>query len=303
MVRYCVNYTRNFRHYDTVDEVILNYKSGSESIVEFLNNFIKDKNQRIILDISEIETEDRDIQKTIPIISKLKKDGFNIAVKVTRDQDINLLKNNNIPFFFTHYANSMEQAYIQAEAGASDVYVAEELGFRIKDLQKLKEKYGIKLRVLPNIAQVSKGGKGYVSPLEQFWIRPEDTEIYEPYIDVFEIWGINRLSIVYEIYKQQQWLGELEDIILDFGDVHIPNTGINPHFAEMRLNCGKRCLLGQCNLCQQIGILADKFNEVGLRAIKPRIKPEVSEERKQEILEKIEQLNESRTNQNTDNDE
>jgi hypothetical protein len=75
---------------------------------------------------------------------------------------------------------------------------------------------------------------------------------------------------------------------VDFGQEHIvPNTGMNPHFAEMRLNCGKACLYSSCNLCNEMGNLAQKFSEVGIEVIKPRKKPERTEEEKQVILDRL----------------
>ena len=302
---YAVNYTKDFRHFDEVDEIILNHFTGSDYLVEFLPKFVKKEGQRIILNATEIE----DLSKIIPMIAKVRNDGFNVSLKISKDQDYSILYDNDIPFFLINFAHTMEQAYIHAEMGVTDIYVVEALGFRMEDLLKLKQKYGVKIRVLPNIAQTITGGKEFISPMQQFWIRPEDTDIYEEYIDVFEIWGTEKLSVLFEIYKQKQWLGNVENIILDFGDeeLEVPNTGLDPRFGIMRLNCRQRCLFSECHVCTEMAKFATAFNGAGYEIVKARHKPEYTEkdyEKIKEIYKKvaeIEKKNESRTNQESNN--
>lgn len=299
-MKYAVNYHHKFRHIKDVDEIIIQYTSN---IMTFVPELIgENKEKRIILDLV---TEDKeDIPNIIPFINKLRQDGYNIAVEISNTSDIiEIFRKDKIPYFFNWYANNLEIATIQCEMGVSDIYVTEELGFRIKDLEYLKSKYNVKIRIFPNIAQSR--NNTYVNALQRFWVRPEDTEIYEPYVDVFEILSgddASRLSVIYEIYKNRQWLGNLNDIILDFKAPIINNRGMNPHFAEMRLNCGKKCLLGKCNLCNQMGEMSNSFVEVGLEVIKKKFKPEQSEQEIEEKINKLkERAHEPGTNENSNN--
>lgn len=305
-MKYAINWTRDFRHLHEVDEVILNYYSGSENVVSFVtDNFTDYKSQRIIINL--LELEEAEINKVVTYINKLRKDGFNIAAIITStDFNINIMKENNIPFFFNKHAYNLDTAAALAEAGASDIYVVEELGFRLKDIQYIREKYGVQIRVFPNITQSA--NNKYINGMERFWIRPEDTEIYEPYVDVFEILpgqkDTSRLSVVYEIYRDRQWLGNLNDIILDFKSPIVNNRGMDPHFAENRLNCGKKCLIGKCNLCTQIGDLANMFTEVGLEVVKKKYKPERTKEEIEEELNKLkERARELEINQDSNDSE
>ena len=302
-MRYAINYASNFRHLHEVDEVILNYYSGSEDLVRFVTENFKDYPfQRIVVNL--LELEEAEITKVITYINKLRKDNYNIAVIIT-DTDFNIkaFKEAGIPFFFNKHAYNLDTLHTLVEAGVSDVYVVEELAFRIKDIQYVREKYNVKIRMFPNIAQSA--NNKYTNGMERFWIRPEDTELYEPYVDVFEILSgknTSRLSVIYEIYKDRQWLGNLNDIILDFNSPIVNNRGMNPHFGEMRLNCGKKCVIGQCNLCPQMADLANSFAEVGLEIIKKKYKPEITEEQEQEVMNKLKEIaNELRSNQDADN--
>ena len=147
------------------------------------------------------------------------------------------------------------------------IYVVEELGFDLASLQD----QGVILRVIPNIAQCYVDGKGIIPEITKFWIRPEDTEIYEEYIDVFEFYKLDdvRISTVYKVYKNRQWLGDLKDLILDL-DVDINNKTISPHFGRMRTTCRKKCLYGKCNVCLNIADLATQFKAADIEIIKKR---------------------------------
>lgn len=283
-MKYCVQYNSRFRHLKEIDEVILPYEGKGDNLVEFVNETFN-KSQRIIIDVAGSVN----LNKIVPSIRLLISQGWNTVILTDFEAE---LKEDipDIPFFFKVFPHSLEEVTACAVSGATDVYIVEELGFRLADLKKIKEKFNIKYRVFPNIAQSSKLAKNFIPSISKFWIRPEDTPLYEDYIDVFEILGgedNSRLSVIYEIYKQEQWLGNLNNIILDFKDDEIPNTGMNPHFAEMRINCGKRCMYSACNLCPQMGLLANGFNEVGLEVIKPRKKSERTEEEKQAILDRL----------------
>ncbi len=304
-MKYAINWARNFRYFNDVDEVILNnIPSDLEKIKTFLEEGTLNKRTKIILNLAEIGISSPKLQGAPAIINMLKSQGWNISVKINRE-DKDLFKSNNISFFYNIFAKNLEQVYTQAFDGVSEIYITEELGFRLKDLQNIKELFNIKYRVIPNIVQ-SADNKIF-EPITSFWIRPEDTELYEPLVDTFELLGgenESRISVIYEVYKQRQWLGDINDIILDFNsDIKIPNTGMNPHFAQMRINCGKKCLTGSpCNVCHQMADLALKFNEVGLEVIKKREKPQKTKEEIEQALTKLkERANELGINEDTNN--
>lgn len=281
-MKYAVMFNRNFRHLKEVDEMILPY-NGTEDLVASVPE-IATKEQRVIVSAN-------DITNAIPGIQMLNRDGYNVCAKILlTDSQIDLVQDAGIPFFFEYYATTIEEVVIMAGLGATDVYVTEALGFNLKPLKTIKEKYGIQIRVFPNIAQCATGGRRTLNPMEMFWIRPEDTELYEEYVDVFELLGgedNSRLSVVYEIYYGRQWLGDISDLILDFGDTHVNNKGMSPRFGQVRLTCNKACLEGRCHLCTEMAKLADMFGEVGLEVVKKKYKKPVPEEEKQAILDMV----------------
>lgn len=287
-MKYSAKFNRNFRHIKDIDEVILPYNAEGGDLAIFVPETFN-KSQRIIV---SLPTNENVILAGIPGIQKLRNDGWNIAIRLSRWAYEHTDIPTDIPFFFEEYPRNLEEIYADAESGVSDIYITESLGFCMKAVKAIKERYEVQIRVIPNIAQCSPTARTLISPMKKFWIRPEDTELYEGYIDVFELAGgidDSRLSVVYEIYKQQQWMGNLNDLILDFGeDTEVyPNLGMSPHFAEMRFNCGKGCLVGSCNLCDELGHLAQSFSSVGIEIVKKRKVEPKTEEQKQEIIDRL----------------
>ena len=220
------------------------------------------------------------------------------------DKYFKIFKENNIPFFFTNFARTKEMVDIMRQMGASSIYIVESLAFDLKALQYMREVYDLTYRVYPDVAQHTKDLGEYVSSLKKFFIRPEDTEIYENYVDVFEFWrNDDRLSVIYEIYKQQQWLGDLQDIIAGLGK-SIDNKTLAPHFGQMRVCCNKVCLEGKCYLCEEMEKLAERFAEANLEIVKKRKKPERTKEETEEGIQKLverrkEIINESSADEET----
>ena len=195
------------------------------------------------------------------------------------------------------YAENFEMFYVQKELGASDIYVTGALGFYLDKLQPFRDK--VKLRVFPNIAQSTRGTTKLLPQLIKFYIRPEDIELYQDYIDVLEIFPCkDRTTVIYEIYKRQQWLGKLSDIIMDL-DNDIDNDVISPYFALHRIKCHQDCLLDRCTLCQQIYSLGKKFEEAEIVLYKPSKEiREISDEEKQKLIDDFKKKMKERLEEN-----
>ena len=113
--------------------------------------------------------------------------------------------------------------------------------------------------MFPNVAQSSWEG---TAALKKFFIRPEDVDAYEPYIDTFEFWDDSdeyrnhqkHMNIVlHHIYAiDKKWFGKLNEIIYGL-DCDIDSRFTIPRFAEMRIKCNKKCMKGgSCNICDNI---------------------------------------------------
>ena len=289
-MKYAVKQRSDFRYFKDVDEVIFPCEKGSEDIVTFIPTVITKEEQKAIIDLSYLNAS-LTIEDVIPYILQLKEIHYNILIQISypfKDAEVALMKENNIPFMASLRGggcHDFETLYAQKEAGVSEVYIVEGLGFRLNEIHKIIKNTEIKVRVIPNITQCALGSRNYIPTEHKFWIRPEDTPFYEPYVDTFELYNRDdRLSIIYEVYKQKLWSGYLSDIILDAEDIKIANTAIPPYFGNQRLDCKQRCLYEGCAVCEANLEFAKKFEQTEEEIYYPKTRIDIiKKEQKNEI--------------------
>ena len=146
----------------------------------------------------------------------------------------------------------------------TDVFIVEGMGFELDKIAPIVHESGAKIRVFPNIAQSSWSD---TLDLQKFWIRPEDTEKYEEYIDIYEFIyeEYDQQKVYYDIYfKDKKWFGDLNEIIIGLKEP-INSSCLLPSFAERRIKCGRQCLKGgKCQMCQVIYKLSKVLKEKDL---------------------------------------
>ena len=156
--------------------------------------------------------------------------------------------------------------------GFEGYYVVSNLGFNLKEVGLYCKRKGVNVRVIPNMAQYPLDCKEDIPAACKFFIRPEDTELYEDYVGTFEfVAPIDRLSVLFQIYKSKQWLGDLKDLIIGL-DTSIINTGLVPDFGKQRLQCRHKCMQEECNLCIEWQKLANYLDEHEVKLTKERDK-------------------------------
>ena len=285
-MRYCVQYYKDFRYNSLIDEIIFPF---SEGIVDIISQKKWKDNQRFIIDISN----ENKLSDAMPVILMCKKIHDNLSVMMTLRQSysdsfiINDLKKANISFFYYEYAKTLDQIYGLIHLGASDVYITESAGFNLKEIGEYCHNKDVLVRVIPNIAQYTLGLSVLIPDSCKFFIRPEDTSTYDQYVDVFEIIApVDKTSVLYEIYKNGVWDGDLNKIIAGFNNI-LPNASLLPHFGTARLSCQQKCMLGKCNQCIVMEELAKKFdkNEITFKIPRDKgwdnekyLRPEFNEE-------------------------
>ena len=155
----------------------------------------------------------------------------------------------NIKYFSSIIARDFEQLADLIAFRGTDIYIGEGLGFDLRAV-KMVVPEEIQIRVFPNIAQATTD----IVPYKKFFIRPEDMELYEQYINVYEFWehpDINS-DILYNVYfTRKQWIGDLKDLIIDLGS-SLNNSLLTKYWGERRANCEKVCFKGNpCQFCEQ----------------------------------------------------
>lgn len=139
------------------------------------------------------------------------------------------------------------------------ITVSAPLSFSLDDVKK---KTNIPLRTVPNLAY-----DAYIpreNGIRGSWIRPEDTNIYEEYIDVYDFvtTELSKEATLLHIYKdKKEWLGNLNLLLTNF-NVHVDNRAIPEEIGKIRANCGQRCMNnGSCKFCETAIMLANAIRD------------------------------------------
>lgn len=256
-MKYCMRYSRTFRYLDEIDELNIDFKRSDAGLPNFLDKY-KDKTINISL---TGEYEDKDVELLINLYRKY----GNLKVKLPmKDIDsIEKLRRCGVPFFFTDTFDDWDKLNEAFALEPTDVYIVNYLGFCLKNVAEMAHSRGIDVRVVPNLAQSRWRNQ---LGLRKFFIRPEDTSIYEQYVDVFEIFAESgRESVYYDIYANMgYWFGDLNEIIYNLVD-SIDSRCLLPNWGKYRLNCGKECIKdGNCEICDKLLTLSEALKEKNL---------------------------------------
>jgi hypothetical protein len=260
-MKYCVDYKRNFKYINDVDEIKINFRRTDASLLDFM---LLHSNQRIIISIQdESDFIAYDCIKIFDAIAiKYPEINFTFLLGHCKENNVKellqLLQENEIKhkYFFSDFVNNWDFLHGIMELNPSDVYLVEDMGFEIDKAAALLHGAGIKVRVFPNVAQSTWSG---TPALKKFFIRPDDVDTYEPYVDVMEFFGKeDSIETYYKIYAiDKKWMGKLSEVILSFDNDTLDSRFILPQFAEYRIKCGKRCQkCKSCRICEAIEHLA-----------------------------------------------
>ena len=256
-MNYAIRFFSSSKKLYDFDEIIIKY----DHFTLALDDFIKyHKNQRIIIDLLDLsareENSDR-FNENIELFKQTNEKWTNITLRLNFAEDIarvEQIKDAGLPFYINTPVDNLDTLRYLIDLGVSDVYIANEMGFNLKKVSEFCHNNGVKVRVYPNVAQ--SGINTYtMDSITKFFIRPDDISAYEEYVDVFEFFG-NLVSqdVLYDIYSDGRWQGDLNDLILDLNK-EINCMNLFPDFGEHRIKCEKRCMIDKCNYC----MIADSF--------------------------------------------
>lgn len=260
-MKFCTRFHTDFRYEDKIDEIIFIYKETNTDILDLIQNKYSRENLTVILNLEELSAEE--LLKSMSIFTAIKElhPNFKILLPFSLSSYSNIFKEKEINYFYNLLIDRWDDLVAVVKDGVSDAYICNELAFELKDIRKIFP--DLTIRIFPNVCQTSNKFHNDEC-LTNFFVRPEDVAIYETCVDVMEFFGtIDRQSVLYEIYSNRKWLGDLRDLIIGL-DISIYSKYLVPHFGVRRLNCGKVCNKNKCSLCPQMYNLGKKFKENNL---------------------------------------
>jgi len=108
--------------------------------------------------------------------------NFKLILSYNNLVALELIKARNIPFFFRDFVGTIDKVHAFMKEKPTDMYICEELGFSLITISTLLHNNNIKVRVIPNLCQSSCTA---IDSVLQFFVRPEDIDIYSEFVDVF----------------------------------------------------------------------------------------------------------------------
>ena len=193
-MRYCLHNPKN-KYRQQADEILatlppikdIELKKLVEVILEYqdkqINLYIKDAKECL---------ENHGVQMIQAIKSKYP--DINIVLltpKINESDNEDILdliaeiKDAKLPFFTHNVVTDPATMYGLMQLGVSEMYISGELGFKLDEVSKILHKNKVKIRAFPNTAQIE---WKLDNNLKAFYIRPEDMDVYDKYVDVIEFY-------------------------------------------------------------------------------------------------------------------
>ena len=253
-MKYCLKWNNRCSHLKDADEISIKYIED-RGLVDFMEKYA---DKRIIIRLESIDFSDSEIAKLAAIRKQFPNYRFTVGLP---QEDYNLalkLSSKDIPFYFLKPVQNWEDfRFYITELGVSDIDLSGALAFELPKVKRYLEKVKANtvIRITPNIIHSQTDN---CPPLQHFFVRPDDIDQYEPYIDIIEFEGIEHQDTFYNIYaKEKMFIGKLNQVIYNF-PLAIDNMGLIPQFGERRISCGRECLCGgRCKRCDTLAHISE----------------------------------------------
>ncbi len=237
-MRYCLRSRLGARYLAKADEIRVDFRD-IESIPDVYHRYKKP-----IIFFPALEGEEYDWKKLVQFDVLCE---HNLIVSCPSIVEAIFAKDNGLKFMLATEATSAWDLRAMEDFGCEYAYVGAPLFFNLPSLTDRT----IGIRAIPTVAYNHR--LPHTSGVCGQWIRPEDVEAYEDYIDVleFEFCEVTREQTLFKVYAEdQQWATRLDILVEDLGSPAL-NRLINPDLIDKRLYCRQRCQLDHsCHACE-----------------------------------------------------
>lgn len=252
---------------DAIDEynILFSEDSKKEKLLSFLRI---NKNKRVNVSFNKGAIS---AQEIVDFFS-----GFdNLYVRIHQYDEIalNLFRENNIKYFFDRSMSIYSYLLLDwcIKQNPTDVYIADDLCYNIKEVSELLHKNGISLRIILNRCPIT---NIYTlnSPIAPIY-SPQDIDYLSIYYDVAEFDcvpdGVNlsntqafNWNMFETLYKRwfikKEWTEDLSYINKDIYFSYLPNS-IPKEVIENKLGCRLKCMTSHLTKCSR----CERYAEIG----------------------------------------
>ena len=269
-MKYCLKYTTTSLKLIDADEISIKYIED-KGLVEFMKKY---SSQRIILRVNPSNFANSEVRKLIAIKKQYPEYNFSVALPYFDKALVPWFRDEGISFFIDKPCMCWEEFNYLIREGVSDINISGPLGFEMSKVKRVLDSLNRKviIRAVPNKVE---NMITFTPTLIGFYIRPEDIELYEEFIDVLEFEGLEHQDTFFSIYAEHKsFIGNLNQCIYNFQE-QVDNKGLITLFGERRRDCGRQCLSGgHCNRCYTLADLAKPMGDRARDKILETIKKE-----------------------------
>lgn len=172
-------------------------------------------------------------------------------------------------FFFDFHVPNLALFGTLIELGVSDIYLADDLWYSLKDVKEYCLEHNVRIRAILNKIPTISFDKGY--NLKHIIFMPQHFNLWNQYIDVAEFdcgtpYDWKKFETLYKIwFIDKDWDGGLQQINNDL-KIAIPNQALLYDFIAYKIQCGLKCNKQKntyCNKCEKNIRLGQLFYEKG----------------------------------------
>lgn len=248
-MKYSINATNQHQIKDA-DE----YKCPFNRLADIIHLIDTTKARLNIQYVPDTEDDFNILQQQIKVLRQRGID-FTVACKTLKDLDKVL--NSAAPAYLDFPIAEWELLRNMINRGVSDIWIDGALCFTADGLKSLIADKDIRVRMTPHMSSSASFSPGGRTNAYSAFVRPEDTDLYENFIDIFDFKTDNKDTekTLYNIYKRKYYNYNLQDLVKQLNyNYNINNALIPKRFAENRLNCQQKCQtpFSKCTICDRL---------------------------------------------------
>ena len=243
-MKYCVSNRVSPATLEKADEI----KVGFRDRRALPDYFEKYPDKDIILEIPPWESFTWDQMKNWNILSRGK-----LILCLGTTSHMQVAKSNGIRFYYGFPVNAAHELKPLMDLGVEYIKIGLPLFFTTSAYKDYPTRLAVNVAYSDELPREN-GVNG-------IWVRPEDVDMYEGIIDVFEFEDvdIDKEELLFRVYAEDhEWRHSL-DLLINRLNYPGNNRMILSDFTKYRLNCGQKCASDShsCSICWRLLNLAD----------------------------------------------
>lgn len=241
-MRYSVSGRQPLQVLRKADEIKLDYRD-KDKIYDYFIDFKEEPKDYVIVlgDAEEIVWDE------LSKMNELSENRLTVAVRLLHNAEI--LKDLGIKWYWEYPITTYYELDSVLQFKPNYLWVGAPLYF---DLPEVKKR-NIPIRLVANMCYET--FMPHASGVRGTYVRPEDVEVYNKYVDTLEFFTYGDLKkehTLLGVYQSGRWPGNLNLLLTNLGE-HVDNRAVPEQFGKARVQCRQSCMRNShCRLCDNL---------------------------------------------------